>query len=74
MLRDAFSPFSIRHTDERETLHAPAEPPAPVPVVNAPTLESAQGALSLTAQLAALHRQAPETTIVLPAVSAKQVK
>ena len=74
MLRDGFSPFSVRHADERETLHAPVAPEKAIHAMMTPEKGSAQGAPSLSAQLAALHRHEPEKTIVLPAVAVKQAK
>ncbi|WP_309241925.1 Ig-like domain-containing protein [Leclercia barmai] len=71
-LWDAFSPFSVRHTDERETLQVPVVHEKVSPVVV--TKETVHGAPSLSAQLAALHRPQPEKTIVLPAAVVKQAK
>ncbi|WP_426726094.1 Ig-like domain-containing protein [Enterobacter cloacae complex sp. 342H5] len=100
LLWDAFSPFSLRHVESRETLTAPETPrheQAPaveshkekeMPVAGALTLPAVgeivhvksllppdgRGAPSLSAQLAALHRPAPETEIVLPVASGTQGK
>lgn len=73
-LWDTFSPFSVRHADERETLREPVGNEKVRPVVRAVAKEPAHGAPSLSAQLAALHRQEPQNTIVLPAVVVKQAK
>ncbi|MGU9866588.1 Ig-like domain-containing protein [Kluyvera ascorbata] len=73
-LWDAFSPFSVRHADERDMPHAPVEHPQVNPLAMAPAKETVHAAPSLTAQLAALHRQEPQNTIVLPAVVVKQAK
>lgn len=69
-LWDAFSPFSVHHASERETLVPDAHEKARLIVIK----ETAHGAPSLSAQLAALHRQEPEKTIVLPAAVVKQAK
>lgn len=73
-LWDAFSPFSVRHANERETLQIPVEREKVSPMVMVVTKETLPGAPSLSAQLAALHRQDPQKTIVLPAAVVKQAK